>query len=364
MRVYFFVISLMSLLLSLNGCDFFGERGSSEATDGNGSVPMKELSLAVAPMIAWMPWYRANEEGIFQQYAAKYDIQMKFVPDTYQETIEQFLSKDVHAVAISNIDAIARLINKDELETDIILITNKSRGNDAVLLPASVSTNVHNFRGKTFALIEYSTSHYLLDRYLIRHQIPFTDVIIQNTATVAIPEAFKSKQVYGVVTNNPNLYELTNEGTAKIIFNSRQVPREIFDFILIHRETMQDYSNFAQVLLASWFSIMEKLQGSKKGTTLDALASLKNLSRQQYEEQLATSSLSDTPTKALAAIRDRRIRKSMRHIRNFIKRHQLSQEENFSFKDWVSYPGRTPAIMHFNAQPLEKFITPRKADIH
>jgi NitT/TauT family transport system substrate-binding protein len=359
MRVYFFV---MSLLLSLNGCDFLGER-DSEATDGNGSLPMVELSLAVAPRIAWMPWYRANEEGILQQYAAKYHIQLKFVPDTsYQETIDKFFSKEVHAVAISNIDAIARLINKDEVETDIILITNKSTGNDAVLLPASVNTNIHNFRGKTFALVKYSTSHYLLDRYLIRNQILFTDVTIQDTATVAIPEIFKSKQVYGVVTNNPNLYELTNKGTAKIIFNSRQVPREMFDFILIHRETMQDHPNFAQVLLASWFRVMEKLQGSKKGTTLDALASLKNLSRQQYEEQLATSSLSDTPTKALAAIRDRRIRKSMRHIRNFIKRHKLSEEENFSFKDWVSYPGRTPAIMHFNAHPLEKFIAPKKSD--
>ncbi len=362
MRVYFFVMSLMSLLLSLNGCDFLGEK-DSEATDGNGSLPMAELSLAVAPMIAWMPWYRADEEGIFQQYAAKYHIQLKFVPDTYQETIDKFLSKEVHAVAISNIDAIARLINQDEVETDIILITNKSTGNDAVLLSTSVNTNVHNFRGKTFALAEYSASHYLLDRYLIRHQIPFTDVTIKDTATVAIPYTFKSQQVYGVVTNNPNLYELTNGGTAKIIFNSRQVPREIFDFILIHRETMQDYPNFAQVLLASWFSVMEKLQGSQKGTTLDALASLKNLSRQQYEEQLATSSLSDTPTKALAAIRDRRIRKSMRHIRNFIKRHKLS-DENFSFKDWISYPGRTPAIMHFNAHPLEKFIAPQKSDTH
>jgi len=362
MRVYFFVMSLMSLLLFLNGCDFLGER-DSEATDGNDSFPMAELSLAVAPMIAWMPWYRADEEGIFQQYAAKYHIQLKFVPDTYQETIDKFLSKEVHAVAISNIDAIAQLINKEDVETDIILITNKSTGNDAVLLPSG-NTNVHHFRGKTFALLKYSTSHYLLDRYLIRHQIPFTDVTIQDTATVVIPETFKSQQVYGVVTNNPNLYELTNEGTAKIIFNSRQVPREIFDFILIHRETMQDSPNFAQVLLASWFSIMEKLQGTKKGTTLDALASLKDLSRQEYEEQLATSSLSDTPTKALAAIRDRRIRKSMRHIRHFIKRHKLSEEENFSFKDWVSYPGRTPAIMHFNAHPLEKFIAPKKLDTH
>jgi hypothetical protein len=114
--------------------------------------------------------------------------------------------------------------------------------------------------------------------------------------------------------------------------------------------------DFAQVLLATWFSIMERLQGNKKGPTLDAMARLANLTREEYDQQLATTPLNDTSTKALSAIRDRRIRKTMRHIRYFIERHELTGNEVFT--GWVSYPGRTAALLHFNGQPLQEFVIP------
>jgi len=191
-------------------------------------------------------------------------------------------------VAITNIDAIAQLVQRD-IEADVILIMNQSAGNDAILLPASIETNVHSLRGKTFGLVKYSSSHYLLERYLIRHQIPFKEVRILDTAPVNIANVFKNKQVYGVVTQNPYLSQLTDTGTAKILFNSRQIPKEIFDIIIIQRDTLQDYPAFAQVILATWFSVMERLQGNKRGQTLEALANLADLTREQYEGQLATT---------------------------------------------------------------------------
>ena len=306
-----------------------------------------------------MPWYLGHEENIFQQNATKYDVRFEFISDNYQETIDLFISEDVQAVAITNIDAIAQLVQRD-IEADVILIMNQSAGNDAILLPASIETNVHSLRGKTFGLVKYSSSHYLLERYLIRHQIPFKEVRILDTAPVNIANVFKNKQVYGVVTQNPYLSQLTDTGTAKILFNSRQIPKEIFDIIIIQRDTLQDYPAFAQVILATWFSVMERLQGNKRGQTLEALANLADLTREQYEGQLATTRLNDTSTKSLAAIRDRRIKKSMRHLRYFIERHKLSGEE--SFTSWVSYPGRTPAIIHFNGQPLQEFVVPETSN--
>jgi len=354
MHKYFLTICL---LFTVSGCDFLANLSQeNQAQNQENPLSKPQLSFAVAPQIAWMPWYLANEEKVFKHYAAKYEIQFEFISNDYQETIDKFISEDVQAIAISNIDAIAQLV-RQEIEVDVILITNQSAGNDAILLPARMDSSVHSLRGKTFGLVKYSSSHYLLDRYLIRHQIPFEDIRILGTDPVDIPAVFKNKQVYGVVTHNPYLYQLTEAGAAKILFNSRQIPKELFDMIIIRRETLLDYPAFAQVILATWFSVMEKLQGNKRGPTLDALASLASLSRRQYEEQLATTLLNDSSIKALAAIRDRRIKKLMRHIRYFIERHKLSGEE--SFTNWVSYPGRTPAIIHFNGQHLQQFVVPQ-----
>ncbi|MCK5719709.1 MAG: ABC transporter substrate-binding protein [Thiomargarita sp.] len=349
MRPYF-ILSLCLLLVA--GCDFADFSDDSDERD-NSSV---ELSFAVAPNIAWMPWYLANEEGVFKRYAMEKNIQFKFIQDNYQETIDRFIAGNIHAIAISNIDAIAQLV-KREIKVDIILITNRSTGNHTILLPENANSSSYAIRGKTFALTKYSANHYLFDRYLIRHQIAFTDVSILDTPQTNIFDTFNSKKVYGVVTNNPYAYKIMHTIATKTLFNSRQIPKEIFDFIIVRRETLLKHPEFAQILLFSWFSIMERLQGNKRGPTLDALASLAQLPRQQYENQLENNILNDTSIKALASIRDRRIRKTMRHIRYFIQRHQLSNNDGFS--NWISYPGRTPAIIHFNGEPLQTFVAPK-----
>jgi NitT/TauT family transport system substrate-binding protein len=316
--------------------------------------PEAPLTIAVAPHIAWMPWYLADEENLYQKTKSSVDVQ--FMSATYQESIDSFLLEEVHAIVISNIDAIAQLV-KREVEADVILISNESSGNEAILLPDEVDTNVHHLRGKKFALVKFSARHYLLDRYLIRNQIPFDEINILNTKEVNIPKVFLERSVYGVVTNNPNLYKLTHTAKAKTLFDSRQIPRELFDLLVVRRETLVKYPDFAQVLLATWFSVMERLQGHKKGPTLDAMASLASVTRQAYEDQLVTTPLNDSPAKALSAIRDRRKRKTMRHISYFIERHELIGDDIYT-DSWVSYPGRSPALLHFNGQPLQQLIAP------
>ena len=341
------------LIISLTSCDFISGLSSTSSNNENNNV-VTELTFAVAPQIAWMPWYLANEENLFNQYSR--NIQVKFETDNYQKIIERFLNEEVHAITISNIDAVAQIVRRD-IEVDVILISNGNNGNEAILLPQDVDASVNNLRNKSFALTKFSTRHYLFDRYLIRNQIAFDEITIANTAEADIPDAFRNNQgIVGVVAQNPNLHSLTHTASAKIIFDSRQISNEIFDLVIMRRETLLDHPEFAQALLSGWFSITQKLQGNKKGPTLSGLASIINLTQEQYAEQLTTTPLNDTPAKALAKIRSRSIRKTMRHIQYFIQRHELASDE--SFTDWVSYPGRNPAILHFNGQPLQKFIAP------
>jgi NitT/TauT family transport system substrate-binding protein len=343
-------------LFFLNSCDFF-----DRFRDENGpalAAEAPQLSLAVAPKMAWMPWFLADEEGVLKEQATAHDIKIQFISDTYQETIDQFVDGEVDAIMITNIDAIAQLVRQD-IEADVILITNYSHGNQALLLSADKDSNTRHIRGKSFALVENSAQHYLLDRFLIRNQIDFSEINIRNTPESNIITAFEDKEIYGVVTVNPNISRLVNEASAKVLFDSREIPEEIFDLLVVRRESLIDHPQFAQTLLTTWFSVMERLQGNKKGPTLDAMARLANLTREEYDVQIATTPLTDTATKALSSIRaHRRMRKIMRHIRYFIERHDLAGEEIFT--GWVSYPGRTAALLHFNGQPLQTFVVPRK----
>jgi NitT/TauT family transport system substrate-binding protein len=366
------VASVVLVTLVLSACDvmtlFTGTEettepqppaeATAEDSQGKTTVEIPQLTLAVAPKIAWIPWFFADEEGILQEQATNRQLNIQFVSDNYSEIIEKFVNKEVDAIVINNLDAIAQLVRRD-VEADVILITNYSNGSEALLLPANVETNVRHLRGKTFALAEYSAQHYLFDRFLIRNQIPFDEVTIRNTPDVEIPTAFNDREIYGVVTTNPYITRLIQEANVKVVFDSREVPGELFDLLVVDRDILQEHHNLAQALLATWFAIMERLQGNKRGPTLDAMARLANLTREEYDVQLATTPLSDTSTKALSAIRaHRRMQKIMRHIRYFIERHELTGEE--AYTNWVSYPGRIPATLHFNGEPLQNFVSPPK----
>lgn len=348
------------IVLSLTACDYISNlMGNHEDETATATAPVENVNavpftLAVAPNIAWIPWYLAHEEGIFERYKTKYGIDIQFIEDDYLGTINKFITGEADAIMITNIDAIAQLVRRD-VTTDVILIASHSYGNDAILLHNNDDMDI---RGKKIGVLKDSFRHYLLDRYLIKHQIDFNSVTIVNKAEVDIVTAFNSGAVYGVVTSNPNLSKLMQEPGAKILFDSREIPGEIFDMLVVNRDKLQANPEFGQTLLRAWFAVMDRFQGNRRAGTVDAMARLAGMPRADYDQQIATIEFEDLPLKALSTMRSgRTMKKVMRHVRYFIERHNLASEEMFS--EWVSYPGRVPAILHFNAGPLQDFIYKR-----
>jgi len=346
----FVFVSFVLLLLSSCGDFNFanmlgGEEGEEEV------IEVEDLNFGVAPHVAWMPWYLAREEN-YLQYEEEYKTNVVLVESDYRNNIQRFIDGELNAVAIKNIDAISQLVRQD-IEADVILIMGYSNGNDGVLIPAEGSSNI---RGKTFALTQYSVRHYLLDRYLVRNQIEFADVDILDTTEGSIVPTFEEGGVYGVVTANPNLEQLVQSGSTRILFDTRQTPKEIMDLIVVRRDFLFERPQATQAILAAWFSMMDRMQGARRASMIESLANLANIPVADYSRQLSGTTFIDTEAKAISSIRDRSMRKTMRHVRYFIERHELAAE--IGFTSWVSYPGRNPALLHFNAEPLQTFVAP------
>jgi len=348
---------LTVIVLLLTGCDYFSGISRWVGESENDTVEKAQLSFAVAPRTSWMPWYLANDENLFTRHGNPHNIEVSFEGASYLDTIDQFINREVQAIVVSNIDAIAQFIQRS-IEADVILITDYSYGNEALLLkPTSLNASIEN---QQIALREYSAQHYLLDRFLVKNIVEFDRIEVVPTLESEIVEAFDVASIYGVATSNPNIYQLVNQNDATALFDSRETPKEIMSLVIINRDTLIDHPTYPQVLLTTWFSIMERMQGGRRGPALDAMARLANVSREEYEAQIESVVLNDTPNRALSAIRDRSMRKTMRHIRYFMERHELTGEEEFT--EWVSYPGRDKKLLHYNAAPLQTFIIPPKTD--
>lgn len=347
-------VTVVALVTLLTACDYLSNLTLLEEEKKVETTVIPKLTFAVSPYLGWTPWLLAEEEGIYKTYVDDYQIDIHITLEDYAQSIEKFINDEkVHAIAITNIDAITRFIRED-IKVDVILITSYSNGHDTILIKAGSELDI---RDETIALLEHSTRHYLLDRYLMRKQINFDEVTIRNVKNeMNIPELYDSDDVYGVVTVNPYKEMLIREKQAQSLFDSREIPKEIMDLIVIRRDVLLEHPNFAQALLATWFTIMERLQGNNRIATIDSMAKLMNISRDEYIAQIQEITLNDTPTKALAAIRDRAMQKTMRFIRHFTERYELTA--NIPYDRWISYPGRMPeqTHLHFNAKPLQDYM--------
>jgi NitT/TauT family transport system substrate-binding protein len=365
------LFSLFFLIFSLSACGWLdsgdgGDEGDftdeevtfDEEGGGDGTLTGPSLTLVAAKYVPWIPWFLAKQENLFQQYSEEYRVNIQFEETSYDGGINRFIGNEVDAIAITNIDVLAQIISKD-IEADVILVSSYSTGNDALLIPENSDGLVLD---KSIAVKEFSTGHYLLDRYLLRNQLDFERVEIANTNEQDLLEVFDGGDVAGISSWNPLVNELIQNRHARPLFSSQEIPKEIMHLLVVRRSAIEKSPELGRALLATWFNVMETMRGNRRGATLDAMAEISGVDRDNFDLQLTGVNLTDTATKGLSSIRDRRtMSKTMRHVRFFIKRNEIADDADFG--SWVSYPGRTPALLHFNAKPLQDFVAPATDEI-
>jgi len=313
----------------------------------------KSFKLSGSIYVGWMPWFLADQDKTLQKNAEKKGISIKFIQADYIESINQFAAGGADAVVVANIDALALLVGGG-VASDVILIGDYSHGNDAILLRPGVTRNLI---GKVIGLVEFSVSHYLFDRYLEKQNIPFNKVKWLNIADSEMAGAFGSfrSSLHGVVTWNPIVLQIEKTMNGQRIFDSNGIKKEISDLLIVRRTILKKYPEFAQALLKTWFDIMKRLSTNARNKTIHQLGLLSGADGKNYEEQLKTTLLFDTPNKAMKEIKDQKVRIAMEHVETFVQRHKLMLSP--PSKPWVSYSNdKKKALLHFNEKPLKDYI--------
>ena len=331
----------LSIGISLSGCD-----------SGRRPLVPPRLSLAASIYVGWMPWFLAAQDGTLAQHAKEHGLDIQFVQGDYLETVNQLANGKVDAVTVTNMDAMAFLAGEG-VASDVILISSYSHGNDAILLRPQAADDVT--RGP-IGLVEFSVSHYLLDRYLERENIPHDAVQRRHVSDASMAVVFEDpmSELLGVVTWNPILRKIENRLKVRRIFDSRMIEGEIADMLVIRRAVLQKHPEFAQALLATWFDMMERMRGSQRFADLERMAQLAQADLEGYEQELTTTLFMKTPEIALGYLRDPHLRDTMGCVRAFIARHNFVSE--MPSEPWVSYAGDPSALLHFNDRSLLRYL--------
>jgi NitT/TauT family transport system substrate-binding protein len=290
--------------------------------------------------VGWDPYYYMAKSGILRKWADKYGIAIKVQRFDYAPSLDAFVSKNIEACVMTNMEALD-MPAAAGIDTTAIVVGDYSNGNDAVLVRHDLS--LAQVPGKQVMLVEKTVSQYLFERAMAINGLgaQIKKVKYLNTSDSDIAAAFitdSSKDV--VVTWKPLVSQIAKAKGVKTIFNSSQIPGEILDLLVVRTDVLKrpdgSGQKFAKALAGAWYEVMAQMSKPAGGETDKVLGSIAEASQDtvpSYKEQLATTHMFYTPQSAaqMAAAPD--LRKTMDLVRTFCFTHGLLGEKTKSADD-------------------------------
>ncbi len=217
--------------------------------------------------VGFMPlaWMRA--EGLMEKWGEKYGIDVELIQiNDYVGSINQFIAGDLDAVAVAGMDALT-MPAAGGVDTSIFLITDYSNGND--MLISRSAEKVEDLLDQEVWLLQYSVSHYLLNRALDKAGItePWR-VKTVNISDAEIGAAYVTQPTMEhVATWNPIATEMLNAvPDSKVLFDSSEIPGEIMDVFIAKTDTLADNPDFGKALTGAWYEAMSTMAAGDEKT--------------------------------------------------------------------------------------------------
>ena len=289
--------------------------------------------------VGWDPYYYMAKSGILRKWADKYGINIKVQRFDYAPSLDAFVSKNIDACVMTNMEALD-MPAAAGIDTTAIIVGDYSNGNDAVLARHDVS--LAQVPGKEVMLVEKTVSQYLFERAMAMNGLgdQLKKVRYLNTSDSDIAAAFitdSSKEV--VVTWKPLVSQIARTKGVKTLFNSSQIPGEILDLLVVRTDILKrpdgSGQKFAKAVTGAWYELMHQMSaaGPETDKVLASVAEASQDSLPSYKEQLSTTHMFFTPLEAQQMAVSANLRKTMDLVRTFCFTHGLLGEKTKSADD-------------------------------
>ncbi|MBC9249901.1 lipid kinase [Pseudomonas alcaligenes] len=272
----------------------------------------------------WMLWGFMADQGIIDKWAKKYgiEIQVEQVPD-YVASIEQYTAGQYDACAMTNMDALT-IPAAAGVDSTALIVGDFSAGADGILVRGN-NKELKDLKGKTILLVENSVSHYLLSRALEWAHLSESDVTVENVSDKDLAQVWRSGKGDALVTWNPILADLRQDGDSVQVFSSHHIPGEILDLLVINSNTLAAHPELGRALTGAWFEGM-RLMGlpNEQGQAARAqMAAAADTTPADFDEQLKTIRSFYAPRSALAFASSEKMPALMERVADFADAHKL-----------------------------------------
>ena len=324
----------------------------------SGHAPVHEV-VAWSHYTGWEPWGWIQDHGTARAAIEKTcgkgsTVEIKLMND-YAESLNLYASGGLDGVAATTMDSLSTA-GVGGVRTDMLLVTDYSDGNDAIIAGDPSVKRIADLKGKTVSLVQFTVSHYLLDRALEGAGIRESQLTVANKSDADIGSYFAANpRTANVVTWNPIVMTIEQAAPkARVLFTSRQVPGEIVDAMVV-KESMPACAKAA--LREAWFEAVAKLHAGDPAMIAE-LSKQAGGSEADFKAQVLTTHFFWTPESSEAFVRAATTKATMDKVRRFSFDHGLYNghgvdDVGISFPDGSVLGDKGHVVMAFHGQSAD-----------
>lgn len=237
---YFLILSILALLCAplLFSCS---------------KEPAVPLRIASSPWPGYEPVYLARDLGFLTPK---------------QVNIFEFPSADISLESFRNRTADMATLTLDEtlelmasgVKLRILFVMDGSNGADAVMASPQIKT-LADLKGRRIAIENIPLGVYMLSRTLNAAKLVRDDVKVVPAAETKQVDMYKQGKADAFITFDPFKTQLAAQG-AHVIFDSSQIPDEIFDLMVVHEDVFLARRKEVCEVGRQWYRALEYMKQS------------------------------------------------------------------------------------------------------
>jgi NitT/TauT family transport system substrate-binding protein len=185
-------------------------------------------------------------------------------------------------MATLTLDEVLDLMH-DGVKLRVLMVLDGSNGADAVMASPKIK-KLSDLKGKRIAIENIPLGVYMLSRLLTAAKLTRADVHILPVSENKHEEMYRQGKADAFITFDPMKTKLAKLG-AHSIFDSSDIPNEIFDLMLVHEDVYLNRRKEVCEVAKQWFRTLDYMKRSP-GEAAVTISKRLEVSPKEYAEML------------------------------------------------------------------------------
>jgi len=330
----------LTLLVSA-GCPQRQGDGGGPTPGAGASRAAPTFSLAWSEYPSWSVFGVADELGLVNgekgkqgPIEEKYGVDIELREAGYDSCLNMYGAGDCDAVCITNMDALIVSPSRDSVA---VLPTSTSLGADACLVTGNVKDLEDLKQHKVYGL-KGTVSEYCFVRCLEKlggneADYEFTN---QDPAVAATNMQQGAESHQAIMVWNPFVLQTLNDRSdVRVLFDSREIPGEIVDMVVIGRDALarEGGDQFVRAVIETFYEVNRQLDSPERGDELLVALGKKfsNLGLEDMKKVVEQTVFYKTPDDGRKLLEGPQFVETMKAVEEFCVGHGLVNEASVGY---------------------------------